>query len=56
MTPSEPFPNPREHHVQGSFPHPRQPIPGHESEMRPRPDFGEESYQGTGKLTGEGRL
>lgn len=27
--------------------------PGNQSEMRPRPDCGEESYRGTGKLTGK---
>lgn len=51
MTPQEQSPNPREHHVRGPFPPQPQPIPGQESEMRPRPDFGEESYKGTGKLT-----
>ncbi len=27
--------------------------PGHESEMNPKPDYGYESYQGSGKLTGK---
>src|SRR4028119_1883423 len=30
-----------------------QEYPGTESEMDPRPDYGEESYKGTGKLTGK---
>ena len=52
MTLSEQSPNPREHAIQGPFPTQQQPIPGQESEMRPRPDFGEKSYEGTGKLRG----
>lgn len=52
MTPVERSPNPREHHVHGPFPPQQQSMPGRESEMLPRPDFGEESYHGTGKLVG----
>src|SRR5947209_7677792 len=33
-----------------------QEYPGTEAEMDPRPDYGEESYKGTGKLTGKAAL
>ncbi|EAA6867959.1 NAD(P)-dependent dehydrogenase, partial [Salmonella enterica subsp. enterica] len=33
------------------FPHQRQPFPGLAGKMQPRPDHGEESYQGSGRLT-----
>ena len=32
--------------------YPQQPTPGHESEMQPKVDHGEQSYKGSGKLTG----
>ncbi|MDM2780089.1 SDR family oxidoreductase [Citrobacter sp. Cpo142] len=44
MTNSERFPVP-------PFPHQRQPFPGLAGKMHPRPDHGEESYQGSGRLT-----
>ena len=44
MTNSERFPVP-------PFPHQRQPFPGLARKMQPRPDHGEESYQGSGRLT-----
>ncbi|MDT7154972.1 SDR family oxidoreductase [Citrobacter freundii] len=44
MTNSEPFPAP-------PFPHQKQPFPGLAGKMQPRPDHGEESYQGSGRLT-----
>ena len=31
----------------------QQSVPGTQSEMRPVPDCGEQSYQGTGRLTGK---
>ncbi len=34
------------------FPEQQQQIPGSEQEMRPRPDHGEESYKGYGRLQG----
>ena len=52
MTVTDQPSNPREHPVRGPFPRQKQGIPGQESEMRPRPDFGEETYVGTGKLPG----
>ncbi|MBA8561411.1 SDR family oxidoreductase [Citrobacter freundii] len=44
MTYSERFPVP-------PFPHQKQPFPGLAGKMQPRPDHGEESYQGSGRLT-----
>ena len=44
MTNSERFPVP-------PFPHQRQPFPGLAGKMQPRPDHGEESYQGSDRLT-----
>jgi hypothetical protein len=42
--------NPREGGPQPPFPEQAQPAPGRESELEPRPDYGEESYEGSGKL------
>lgn len=42
--------DPRRQGDQPPFPAQDQPWPGIESEMRPQPDFGEASYQGSGKL------
>ena len=41
--------------MQTTFPTPpfepqSQPIPGSSSAMRPQPDYGEDSYRGTGRL------
>lgn len=36
-----------------SFPEQQQQPPGRTDEMDPRPDHGEESYRGSGKLTGK---
>lgn len=44
-TNSERFPQP-------PFPHQKQPFPGLAGKMQPRPDHGEESYQGSGRLNG----
>lgn len=44
MKNSERFPAP-------PFPHQKQPFPGLAGKMQPRPDHGEESYQGSGRLT-----
>ncbi|MFS4436541.1 SDR family oxidoreductase [Citrobacter farmeri] len=35
------------------FPHQKQPFPGLAGKMQPLPDHGEESYQGSGQLTGK---
>src|SRR4051812_46313397 len=37
---------------QKDFPQQEQPMPASEQRMNPKPDHGEESYKGTGKLTG----
>jgi hypothetical protein len=34
------------------YPTQRQPMPGSTAKMDPRPDHGETSYKGSGKLTG----
>ncbi len=44
-TNSERFPQP-------PFPHQKQPFPGLAGKMQPRPDHGEQSYQGSGRLNG----
>lgn len=38
------------------FPKQSQPVPGRTDQMQPRPDHGEESYQGSGKLKGMAAL
>jgi len=40
----------------GPFPQQSQPYPGRESDMNPRPDFGEHSYRGSGQLVGKKAL
>ena len=42
--------DPRRAGPEPPFPEQAQPAPGRESEMEPRPDYGEESYEGTAKL------
>lgn len=44
--------NPVEQYPKPPFPDQSQPIPGLESEMIPKADHGENSYKGSGKLTG----
>jgi NAD(P)-dependent dehydrogenase (short-subunit alcohol dehydrogenase family) len=44
--------DPREQHPKPPHPPQEQEHPGHESEMRPQPDYGETSYFGLGRLTG----
>ncbi|MDQ4081279.1 MAG: SDR family oxidoreductase [Actinomycetota bacterium] len=48
--------DPREAGPKPPFPEQEQQPPGLESEMRPRPDFGEETYVGTGRLAGRAAL
>jgi NAD(P)-dependent dehydrogenase (short-subunit alcohol dehydrogenase family) len=38
------------------FPQQTQPPPGKSSEMQPQPDYGEQTYQGHGKLTGKAAI
>src|SRR4051812_34048235 len=47
--PTTQYPNPE-------FPKQQQPGPGLDREMTPRPDHGEDSYRGTGRLTGRKAL
>ena len=44
--------DPREKYEQPPQPKQQQPMPGKESEINPKVDHGEESYKGSGKLTG----
>jgi NAD(P)-dependent dehydrogenase (short-subunit alcohol dehydrogenase family) len=52
MSVQNPFPNPVEQYPKPGFPEQSQPEPGLASEMQPVPDHGEQSYQGSGRLTG----
>src|SRR3954470_22797901 len=45
--------DPREKHPKPPHPSQQQEPPGLESEMDPRPDYGEKSYKGSGKLEGK---
>jgi len=44
--------DPKQVEPQPPFPEQRQDHPGIESEMQPRPDFGEQTYRGSGRLQG----
>jgi len=48
--------NPTEIGPRPPYPPQSQPYPGRESEMRPRPDYGEHSYTGSSRLTGKKAL
>lgn len=48
--------DPREQYPKPPFPRQPQPVPGEARAMDPKPDHGEESYQGTGKLKGRKAL
>lgn len=48
--------DPREQYPKPPFPRQPQPIPGEAREMDPKPDHGETSYQGAGKLKGRKAL
>jgi NAD(P)-dependent dehydrogenase (short-subunit alcohol dehydrogenase family) len=48
--------NPTQQGPQPPFPQQKQEPPGLESEMQPRPDYGEESYRGSGRLQGYGTI
>lgn len=52
MTASSTTENPREAGAKPPFPQESLPHPGLESEMTPRPDYGEASYRGHGRLQG----
>lgn len=55
IQPADPH-DPRELGAKPPFPEQDQPYPGKESEMTPPPDFGEQSYTGSGKLEGRAAL
>lgn len=44
--------DPRQQYPNPPYPEQSQPTPGLELKMEPKPDYGETSYQGSGKLTG----
>ena len=48
--------NPLEQGQKPPFPEQEQPPPGLESDMEPRPDYGEHSYVGSGKLEGKAAI
>lgn len=48
--------DPREQYPKPPFPRQPQPMPGLAAKMKPAPDHGEESYRGSGKLTGRKAL
>ncbi len=48
--------DPRTAYPQPPFPTPHQPMPGKTQAMDPKPDHGEESYKGTGRLAGKAAL
>src|SRR5512135_438049 len=45
--------NPQQAGAKPPYPEQKQTFRGVESEMQPRPDYGEQSYRGSGKLTGK---
>jgi NAD(P)-dependent dehydrogenase (short-subunit alcohol dehydrogenase family) len=48
--------DPRKQEVKQPFPPQEQAPPGRESDMQPRPDYGEQSYRGSGRLQGRRAL
>ncbi len=48
--------DPRTAYPRPPFPAPKQPMPGETRAMEPRPDHGEESYKGSGRLAGKAAL
>jgi NAD(P)-dependent dehydrogenase (short-subunit alcohol dehydrogenase family) len=48
--------DPKQQGPQPTFPEQTQAPPGIESEMEPKPDFGQESYHGSGRLAGKAAL
>ena len=51
-TGNQPQDDPRREGPQPPFPEQQQQLPGSEQQMRPRPDHGEDSYRGNGRLEG----
>lgn len=56
MTMRESEQDPKKQGPKPPFPEQRQQPPGLESRMDPKPDYGEDSYKGTGKLTGKAAI
>lgn len=48
--------DPQKKHVQPPYPEQKQDEPGHEDEMQPQVDHGEDSYKGYGKLEGKNAI
>jgi NAD(P)-dependent dehydrogenase (short-subunit alcohol dehydrogenase family) len=48
--------DPRTAYPQPPFPAPKQPMPGDTRAMEPKPDHGEDSYKGSGRLAGKAAL
>ncbi len=55
-TPAVPLRDPRTKYTSQPFPEQRQPWPALQGKMTPRPDSGETSYRGSGRLTGRKAL
>ncbi|MGN7158771.1 SDR family oxidoreductase [Sphingomonas sp. SAFR-052] len=55
-TPAPPLVDPRNRYTRTPFPEQRQPWPGLQSKMTPKPDCGEASYRGSGRLVGRKAL
>src|ERR671934_922090 len=53
MTIQHPSSNPTEAGPKPPYPKQSQAHPGHEAQMQPRPDFGEQSYRGAQRLVGK---
>ena len=49
-------PHPTQAQPQPPYPKQTQPYPGSDAEMQPRPEYGEQSYRGSGRLTGKKAL
>ncbi|PCD04133.1 NAD(P)-dependent oxidoreductase [Sphingomonas spermidinifaciens] len=54
--PARPLTDPRSRYTSDPFPEQKQPWPGLQSKMTPRPDCGEASYRGSGRLAGRKAL
>lgn len=55
-TPTQPLVDPRNRYTREPFPEQRQPWPGLQGKMTPKPDCGEQSYRGSGRLAGRKAL
>lgn len=56
MTQSQTTQNPLDKYEKPPFPKQQQQPTGSEAQMQPKPDYGEESYKGSGKLTGKAAI